>query len=113
MTIHTGTLRGGMIELDDAPDLPDGRRVRVTVEPAEAASHYPVAASDPLDADGIDAFPSESRRLRGHLDEPVAPRPPRDPAGFARVAGLLRGRSEEVDAFVEETYRLRRSGRDG
>lgn len=78
MTIHTGTFRGGTITLDDAPDLPDGRRVLVTVEPADAS----------------------------------AP-PPRDPDGFARVAGALRDAPEEVDAFVAETYRLRRSGRDG
>ena len=37
MTTHTGTFRGGSITLDDAPDLPDGVRVRVVVEPAALA----------------------------------------------------------------------------
>ncbi|QDT15519.1 hypothetical protein [Alienimonas californiensis] len=35
MTVHTGTVHGRLIQLDDAPDLPDGQRVRVTVEPAD------------------------------------------------------------------------------
>ncbi len=89
MTTHTGTLRrnetpGGTIELDDAPDLPDGRRVRVTVEPAEAAAAE--GDSAPLPAD---------------------PRP-----GIEQVAGRYAAYGDELDALVEETYRLRRLTRE-
>ena len=38
MTTRTGILRGGVIILEDGPDLPEGQRVTVTVD---------VAADDP------------------------------------------------------------------
>ena len=94
MTVHTGTLRGGVIELDDPPDLPGppdspaGRRVRVTVEPA-AEVH--AALADPALADAD------------------AARPP----GIEQVAsGSFAEYADELDAFVEETYRLRRMTRE-
>ena len=93
MTVHTGTLRGGTIELDDPPDLPGlvdssaGRRVRVTVEPAADAA--------PTDAGGGGDAAGTS-----------------EPSGFERSFGVMKDYPEEVDAFIEETYRLRRMTRE-
>ena len=91
MTTHTGTFAPtadgrGTIALDDAPDLPAGRRVRVVVEPA--------AAPAPPD----DAAP------------PAAP-PDRRP-GIEQVAGRWAEHADELEAHVEEMRRLRRLTRE-
>ena len=97
MTTHTGTFAPaadgrGTIELDDAPDLPAGRRVRVTVEP----------------------HPDPAAPLRGSAPRPgsLAHDPATARAAMERVFGVLREHPEEVDAFDEETRRLRRMTRE-
>ena len=85
MSVHTGTLRrGGTIELDDAPDLPDGRRVRVVVEPAAAPDAAPPASSPDPDC-----------------------RP-----GIERVAGRWAAYADELEEHVAEMRRLRRLTRE-
>ena len=88
MTTHTGTFAPtadgrGTIALDDAPDLPAGRRVRVSVEPAEAP-----APPDRTEA----AAPTERPDLR---------------PGIEQVAGRWAEYADELEAHVEEMRRLR------
>lgn len=85
MTVHTGTVHGGTIELDDAPDLPDGRRVRVTVEPAETAMPPNVV-------------PTLS---------PSDPRP-----GIEQVAGRWAEHADDLEEHVEYMRRLRQMTRE-
>ena len=99
MTTHTGTLRGGVIELDAPPDpadLPDGGRVRVTVEPAAPpAPTGPPAADDPAAPAAPAAIP----------DQAVM-------AAFERTFGAWRDQAEEVEEFERETRRLRHLTRE-
>ena len=80
MTTYTGTVRGGAIVLDDAPPLPDGARVSVSVAadaPAPPATDppRPPAPMSPEEAALLDEFVAETYRLRrlprmGESEEP-------------------------------------------
>ena len=93
MPTHTGTVRGSAIELDDGPGLPDGRRVRVVVEPVESAD--PAGSVDP------------NNSLPGSGGRAVDPRP-----GIEQVAGRWAEYGEELEAHVEEMRQLRRLTRE-
>ena len=104
MTTHTGTFAPaadgrGRIELDDAPNLPAGRRVRVTVEPADAAQ------------DSDDPHPARPPAAPT-IDPPAEGAGAEARSGFERSFGIFRDHAEELDAFIEETYRLRRLTRE-
>ena len=94
MTTHTGTFAPtadgrGTIALDDAPDLPAGRRVRVVVEPEHA---------DDANADGPPTVPTV---------DPPAGGDAAGRSGFERSFGVFREHAEELEAHVEEMRRLR------
>jgi hypothetical protein len=97
MTTHTGTFAPtadgrGVIALDDAPDLPDGRRVRVIVEPHPDSTAAPAA---PTPRPGSLAHDATAAR-----------------AALEQVFGVLRDHPAEVDAFNDETRRLRQMTRE-
>ena len=95
MTTHTGTFAPtadgrGTIALDDAPDLPAGRRVRVSVEPQpDPAGPPPVPPP---------AVPTV---------DPPAGGDAAGRSGFERSFGVFREYAEELEAHVEEMRRLR------
>ena len=95
MTTHTGTFAPtadgrGTIALDDAPDLPAGRRVRVVVEPQPDPAGPP-----PVPPPGSLAGDPEAAR-----------------AVLNQVAGAWAAYGDELDDFLEETRRLRRMTRE-
>ena len=99
MTAHTGTFAPaadgrGTIALDDAPDLPAGRRVRVVVEPQP----------DPA---GPPPIPPPVPPPGSLADDPEAAR-----AVLGQVAGAWAAYGDELDEFLEETRRLRRLTRE-
>jgi hypothetical protein len=80
-TILRGTIRGKTIELEEAPDLPDGQQVTVKVEPApfqpqgdpnalEALRRAAGSWSD--DPEGLDLFLEWNRQQR-QVNRPELP----------------------------------------
>jgi hypothetical protein len=81
-TTLQGVIHGKTIELEQAPGLPDGQQVGVTIEPLPVAGPDPLPRGDGLrrafgawaaDADGLDQFLDWNRAQRklgrGRIEE--------------------------------------------
>ena len=88
----TGTVRGGEVVLDDASALPDGTRVSVTPEPT--APEMPVPEPPVKPGAPTPGAPNEAA------------------AAMAAAFGAWAEDAAELDDFLKETDRLRRSPRD-
>lgn len=77
-TVLRGIVHGKTIELEEAPDLPDGQPVNVTVQPVPQRQHVPgegirqSAGAWADAADELDAWLEEMRRSR-QLERPEIP----------------------------------------
>jgi hypothetical protein len=77
-TVLRGVVHGKTIELEEAPGLPDGQPVNVTVQPVPQRQHIPgegirqSAGAWADAADELDAWLEEMRRSR-QLERPEIP----------------------------------------
>ncbi len=66
VAVLTGVIHGKTIELDQEPELPDGQRVTVRVEPAETSASSRAAASmAPMELSESDAATIERALASG------------------------------------------------
>ena len=108
MTIE-GIVRGGRIELIDGPELPEGQRVQVVIEPAEGRG-APFQAG-PTPEEGMIHTPAspELLELLDRIRRTRRPLPP-SPSGPGRrsAAGMLAD-ATDFDAVMAEIERDRRA----
>jgi uncharacterized protein (DUF433 family) len=129
-----GVIRGRIIELEEAPPLPEGQEVtvqvravdeppkwleRFTVDPTIAPGKLLVKGTRLLAedlAEEIDAGRSDQELLRAHSelnneDLNALPHYVQVPAVQRRLFGSWAADAEEVDAFLEEIRRYRKQPR--
>lgn len=130
-TIH-GVIHGNMIELSEAPGLPDGQKVVVQLQPADEPppkwlEHFtvdPSIALGKLIIKGTRLLAEDMARFveEGHSDDDLRRLHPELTADdldalrqYVKVPATLRGlfgawadEAEELDEFLKEMRRLRR-----
>lgn len=130
-----GVVHGKTIELNEAPNLPDGQRVVVQLQPAEEPppkwlEHFtvdPAVALGKLVVKGTRLLAEDMAKLldEGHSDDDLRRMHPeltaddvdalhqyvKVPATMRRLFGAWADEAEELDKFLEEMRRLRRMPR--
>lgn len=104
-----GVVRGGKIELIDGPELPDGQRVQVVVEPHAVPAEPP--PTGPTPEEGVVHTPAspELLELLEQIRRKRRPLPP-SPTGPGRrsAAGMLAD-DPDFDEVMAEIERYRRT----